>query len=168
MFLYSCRIESLPGFGRNWIQHPNGVVKSYNLNQNVMGLSCMYCLAPCFLKYGVMDSSLLTCWVGWYLKMHCPLIALNNSHIFSNLSEELWALFSSRWKYRFYFRHSVFVIIADATKLWQSSCLFYYICCLDCPAYPLTKRIMRKAFRFSTVMVKLVDLMHVLFISVFV
>ena len=97
-----------------------------------------------------------------------PLIALNNSHIFSNLSEELRALLSSRWKYRFYFRHSVFVIIADTTKLWQSSCLFYYICCLDCPAYPLTKRIMRKAFSFSTVMVKLVDLMHVLFISVFV
>ena len=41
MFSYFCRIESLPGYGRNWMQYPNGVVKTHNLNPNFMGLPCM-------------------------------------------------------------------------------------------------------------------------------
>ena len=109
--------------------------------------------------------------------MHCSLIALNNGCIFANLSELLRALLSPRWKYRLHSRNSFSVIIADTTRLWQSSRFFQYIFCLGSPAYPLTKRIVRKALSFSTVMVniwlpfkraQLVDSTHILSISVFV
>ena len=47
----------------------------------------------------------------------------------------------------------VFVIIADTSRLWQSSHLSQYISCLGSPIYPLTRRTVRKALNFSTVMV---------------
>ena len=93
------------------------------------------------------------------------------------LSELLRALLSARCKYRLHSRNSVFFVIADTTRLWQSSSLSQYITCLGSPAYPLTKRIARKALNVSTVMVniwlpfkraQLVDSTHILSISVFV
>ena len=50
MFSYSCRIESLSAYWQNLIQYLNGVPIAHNLNQNIMGLPCMYCFAPCFPK----------------------------------------------------------------------------------------------------------------------
>ena len=41
MFSYSCRIESLPAYRPNWIQHPNGVAITHNLNPTFMGLLCV-------------------------------------------------------------------------------------------------------------------------------
>ena len=70
-------------------------------------------------------------------------------------SELLRALLSARCKYRLHSRNSVFVVIADTTRLWQSSSLSQYITCLGSPAYPLTKRIVRKALNVSTVMVNI-------------
>ena len=85
--------------------------------------------------------------------MHCLFITLKNGRTFANLSELLRALLSARCKYRLNSRNSVFVIIAETTRLWQSSRLSQYISCLGCPTYSLTKRIVRKALSFSTVMV---------------
>ena len=109
--------------------------------------------------------------------MHCSLIGLNNGRTFANLSKLLMALLSARCKCRLHSRNSVFVIITDTTRLWQSSSLSQNISCLGSLAYPLTKRIVRKALSFSTVMVniwlpfkraQLVDSTHILSISVFV
>ena len=132
-----------------------------------MGLPCMYCFAPCFSKKGTMDSPTLTCWIG---------LLFNNGRTFANLSELLRALLSARCKYCLHSRNSVFVIIADTTRLWQSSRLSQYISCLGSLAYPLNKIITRKALSFSTVMVniwlhfkraQLVDSIYILSISVF-
>ena len=108
--------------------------------------------------------------------MHCSLIALQNGRTFANLSELLKALLSARCKYRLYTRNSVFVIISDTARLWQSSRLSQYISYLGNSAYPLTKRIVGKTLGFSTVIAniwlpskwaKLVDSSHILSISVF-
>ena len=37
-------------YGRTWIQYPNGVAITHNLNPNFIGLPGMYCFAPCFPK----------------------------------------------------------------------------------------------------------------------
>ena len=109
--------------------------------------------------------------------MHCCLIALNNSLTFKNLSELLREVLSARCKFRLPSIKSVFVVTTDTTRLWLSSRLSQYISCLGIPAYPLTKRIVRKALSLSTVMVniwlpfkqtQLVDLTNILSISVFV
>ena len=55
---------------------------------------------------------------------------------------------STRCKYCLHSRKLVFVIIADATRLWKSSRFSQYISCLNSLAYPLTKRIVRKSFDF--------------------
>ena len=109
--------------------------------------------------------------------MHCCLIALNNSLTFKNLSELLREVLSARCKCRLPSIKSVFVVTTDTTRLWLSSRLSQYISCLGIPAYPLTKRIVRKALSLSLVMVniwlafkqtQLVDLTNILSISVFV
>ena len=50
MFSYSCRIESLPAYGWNWIQYPHGIAITHNLKPKFMGLLCMYGFAPCIPK----------------------------------------------------------------------------------------------------------------------
>ena len=87
--------------------------------------------------------------------MHCLLIALNNGRTFANLSELLRVLLSARCKHRLHCRNSVVVMIADTNRLWQSSRLSQYISCLCSLAYPLTKRILKKALSFSTVMLSI-------------
>ena len=87
--------------------------------------------------------------------MHCSLLALNNDRTLANLSELLRALLSARCKCRLHSRNSVFAIIADTNRLSQSFHLSQYIFCLGSLAYPLTKRIKRKALSFSTVMVNI-------------
>ena len=77
--------------------------------------------------------------------------ALNNGRTFANLSELLRALLSARCKYRLHSRNSVFVIIADTIRLWQSYRFSQYVSFLGSPAYLLTKRIARKALSFSIV-----------------
>ena len=110
--------------------------------------------------------------------MHCSLksSSLNDDCIFTNLSELLRTLLSARYKYRLHSRNSIFVIIADTTRLWQSFYLSQNISLLSSPAYSPTKRIVRKALSFSTAMVNiwllfkrayLVDSTHTLSISVF-
>ena len=86
--------------------------------------------------------------------MHCLLIELNHGRVFANLSELLRAVLSGRCKYCLHSRNLVFVIIADTTRLWQSSRLSQYISCLDSAAYRLTKR-MWEGFEFLIVMVNL-------------
>ena len=85
--------------------------------------------------------------------MRCLLIALNNGRTFESLSELLRAFLSGGCKYRLHSRNSVFVTIADTTRLWKSSRFFQFIFCLGSPAYSLTKRIARKALSFSADMV---------------
>ena len=67
--------------------------------------------------------------------------------------------------------------MVDTTRLWQSSRLSQYISCFSSLAYPLTKRIVRKASSFSTVIINkslpfkralLVESMNIPSISVFV
>ena len=49
-FSYSCKIESLPAYGRNWIQYPNGLAITHNLNLNFIGLPFMYSLIHIFQR----------------------------------------------------------------------------------------------------------------------
>ena len=110
--------------------------------------------------------------------MHCSLVALNNGRTFSNLSELLRALLWTRCKYCLHCRTSVLVTIADTTRLCLSSHLSEIIFCLIGLAYPLIKRIVRKALSLSASMVvnmwlsfkqeHLFDSTHILSISVFV
>ena len=76
--------------------------------------------------------------------MHCLLIELNHGRSFANLSELLRAVLSGRCKYRLHSRNLVFVIIANTTRLWQSSRLFQYMSCVGSAAYRLTKGTVRK------------------------
>ena len=83
--------------------------------------------------------------------MHLSLIALHNGRTFAILPELLRVLLLARCKYRFHFRNSVYFMIADTNRLWQSSPLSNHIYCLGSRAYPLTKRIARKDLNFFTV-----------------
>ena len=110
---------------------------------------------PKVRNHGFVNAYMLGRTIIQNFKMHCSLIALHNGCTFANLSDLLRALLSGRCKYRLHSRNSVFVIIADTTRLWQSSHPYQYISCLGSPAYPLTKRIVRMVLSFSTVMVNI-------------
>ena len=79
MFSYSCRIEFLPAYGQNWIQHPNGVAITHNLNPNFMGL-LFYSMFPKVRNHGfaktfllgrfIIQNALLVNSTKWWLHFH--------------------------------------------------------------------------------------------------
>ena len=151
MFSYSCRIEFLPAYGQNWIQHPNGVAITHNLNPNFMGL-LFYSMFPKVRNHGFAKAFLL----GRFIIQNALLV--NSTKWWLHFHKFIWTIenvLSARYKYRLHSRNSIFVIIADTTRLWQSFYLSQNISLLISPAYSPTKRIVWKALSFSTAMVNI-------------
>ena len=50
IFSNSYRIESLPGYGPNWIQYPNGLAITHKFKVKLYGFAMIYSFTPCFRK----------------------------------------------------------------------------------------------------------------------